>query len=131
MGGAYGAEHEAEMQQRWAASSAEVRRRRGRPIVPAAQLRVGLGVHRALLFKFLADASNVPCRLVGCGACQGEPSAVRCSSELCCCETMLAAQCAVLLTWSGLPSTRAVKLIVSSVGLKPRKQARCCTRRRT
>ena len=71
MGGAYDADSEAQMQQRWAASSAEVRRRRGRPIVPAAQLRVGLGVHRALLFKFLADTSNVPCRLVGSGACEG------------------------------------------------------------
>lgn len=79
MGGAYGADSEAQMQQRWAASSAEVRRRRGRPIVPAAQLRVGLGVHRALLFKFLADASNVPCRLIGSGACEGEhlPAAER------------------------------------------------------
>ena len=72
MGGAYGAADEAQMQQQWAASSAEVRRRRGRPIVPAAQLRVGLGVHRALLFKFLADASNVPCRLIGSGACVGK-----------------------------------------------------------
>lgn len=72
MGGAYGLERASEMQRQWAASSAEVRMRQGRPIVPAAQLRVGLGTHRALLFKFLSDASNVPCRLIGRSQCKGE-----------------------------------------------------------
>lgn len=73
MGGPYGPEREAEMAAAWAASSSAVKQRRGRPIVPAAQLRVGLAVHRALLFKFLADASNVPCCLVGGGQCKGAP----------------------------------------------------------
>ncbi len=51
---------------------------RGSPIVFAAQLEAAGGAHRALLFKFLADASNVPCSLVGRqskGALQARPEA--------------------------------------------------------
>lgn len=71
MGGAFDRERQAEVQRQWAASSAEVRRQKGNPMVPAAELRAGLGVHRALLFKFLADASNVPCCLIGRSQCRG------------------------------------------------------------
>ena len=70
LGGPFPLGAEPEMRQRWAADSARVKRERGSVIVPVATLRVGLGVHRALLFKFLADASNVPCALVG-SPCHG------------------------------------------------------------
>ena len=70
LGGPFPSEAEPEMRQRWAADSARVKRDCDRVIVPVAALHAGLGVHRALLFKFLADASNVPCALVG-SPCQG------------------------------------------------------------
>ncbi len=71
LGGPFGQDREEEMVEAWAAQSAAVRAKRGNPMVPLAQLRAGLPVHRALMFKFLADASNVPCSLVGGGNCHG------------------------------------------------------------
>lgn len=126
MGGAYGVDSEAEMQQRWAASSAEVRRRRGRPIVPAAQLRVGLGVHRALLFKFLADASNVPCRLIGSGACKGEHLlAADAGTLLLVVYSAARRQHSTLLIWSA-PPPPATSPHPAWHSTKLSNRARCC-----
>uniref|UniRef100_A0A3N7GQY6 non-specific serine/threonine protein kinase n=1 Tax=Populus trichocarpa TaxID=3694 RepID=A0A3N7GQY6_POPTR len=50
----------------------EVMKRRFRSVVlPIGSLSIGLCVHRALLFKVLADSINLPCRIVkGCKYCR-------------------------------------------------------------
>ncbi|KAF2318412.1 hypothetical protein GH714_006844 [Hevea brasiliensis] len=45
-------------------------------VIPIGSLRVGLCVHRALLFKVLADSVNLPCRIAkGCKHCRADVSA--------------------------------------------------------
>ncbi|OAY38948.1 serine/threonine-protein kinase CTR1 isoform X2 [Manihot esculenta] len=45
-------------------------------VLPIGTLRVGLCVHRALLFKVLADSINLPCRIAkGCKHCRRDVSA--------------------------------------------------------
>ncbi|KAH7439599.1 hypothetical protein KP509_04G068100 [Ceratopteris richardii] len=49
---------------RWHKSSAALRISLGNVVLPLGRLEVGLGRHRALLFKVLADAVSVPCGLL-------------------------------------------------------------------
>lgn len=49
-------------------------------MVFAAQLEAAGAAHRALLFKFLADASNVPCSIVG-RQCKGALAMRYCCSR--------------------------------------------------
>ena len=53
-----------ELEARYAAAAAERKRAAGSLVVGVGQLRVGLARHRALLFKALADAVKLPCRLL-------------------------------------------------------------------
>lgn len=53
-----------ELATRYAASAAERKRAAGSLVVRVGELRVGLARHRALLFKALADACKLPCRLL-------------------------------------------------------------------
>eukprot|EP00249_Psilotum_nudum_P022895 c28683_g3_i1 orf=411-3836(+) len=48
----------------WRTFSEELRSSLGNIVLPLGRLRKGLARHRALLFKVLADAGGIPCRLV-------------------------------------------------------------------
>lgn len=50
--------------QKWKSSSTDLRLAVGSVVLPLGRLAVGLGRHRALLFKVLADAVGIPCQLV-------------------------------------------------------------------
>ncbi|KAG2433495.1 hypothetical protein HYH02_012613 [Chlamydomonas schloesseri] len=70
-GGAY--DTEAALDHFWHASSAAEKRRTRSAVVPLCRLDVGSARHRALLFKVLADAAKLPCRLVrGAALCGSE-----------------------------------------------------------
>ena len=58
------AEEAAQLRQRWLEESRSVRQRLGSIVVPLGELSVGLSRQRALLFKVLADAINIECRLI-------------------------------------------------------------------
>ncbi|KAK9832796.1 hypothetical protein WJX81_001956 [Elliptochloris bilobata] len=53
-----------ELDARYAAAAAERKRAAGGLVVGVGELRIGLARHRALLFKALADACKLPCRLL-------------------------------------------------------------------
>lgn len=55
---------EALLHKRWRANSAELRVSLGNVVLPLGRLQIGLGRHRALLFKVLADAVGIPCQLL-------------------------------------------------------------------
>lgn len=55
---------EALLHKRWRANSAELRVSLGNVLLPLGRLQIGLGRHRALLFKVLADAVGIPCQLL-------------------------------------------------------------------
>jgi hypothetical protein len=61
MGGPCG--HRA-LSRRYAEASRALKARAGSVVLPVGQLRVGLARHRALLFKTLADACELPCRML-------------------------------------------------------------------
>ena len=54
----------AELSHRYAPVAAALKARRDSIALPIGALSVGLARHRALLFKALADASELPCRLL-------------------------------------------------------------------
>lgn len=54
----------AELSQRYPAVVADLKSQRHTLALPIGALRVGLARHRSLLFKSLADASELPCRLL-------------------------------------------------------------------
>ena len=53
-----------ELAQRYAPAAADLKARTGSLVLPLGALPVGLARHRALLFKALADASELPCQLL-------------------------------------------------------------------
>eukprot|EP00250_Pteridium_aquilinum_P013535 c21400_g1_i1 orf=852-4133(-) len=55
---------EALLHKRWRTNSTELRVSLGNVVLPLGRLQIGLGRHRALLFKVLADAVGIPCQLV-------------------------------------------------------------------
>ena len=52
------------LSRRYAEASRQLKARAGSVVLPIGQLRVGLARHRALLFKTLADACELPCRML-------------------------------------------------------------------
>ena len=54
----------AELSQRYHPMAAALKAKRRSLTLPIGALTVGLARHRALLFKSLADASELPCRLL-------------------------------------------------------------------
>ncbi|KAF9676585.1 hypothetical protein SADUNF_Sadunf08G0017600 [Salix dunnii] len=55
----------------WKECTDVMKRRLGSVVLPIGSLSIGLCVHRALLFKVLADSINLPCRIVkGCKYCR-------------------------------------------------------------
>ena len=48
----------------WAAAAACLKAQRNSVVLPLGALPVGLARHRALLFKALADANDLPCQLL-------------------------------------------------------------------
>ncbi|CAK7325312.1 unnamed protein product [Dovyalis caffra] len=55
----------------WKENTEAMKRRLGSVVIPIGNLSIGLCVHRALLFKVLADSINLPCRIVkGCKYCR-------------------------------------------------------------
>ena len=73
-----------ELEARYAAAAAERKRAAGSLVVGVGQLRVGLARHRALLFKALADAVKLPCRLLRGPVHLGAP-VLASGAGLCCC----------------------------------------------
>ncbi|KAG6680341.1 hypothetical protein I3842_13G036600 [Carya illinoinensis] len=74
LGGA--ASTEEKLGARWGESFEVLKDCRGSVILPIGSLSVGLCVHRALLFKVLADIVNLPCRIAkGCKYCRRDVSA--------------------------------------------------------
>ncbi|KAJ8765898.1 hypothetical protein K2173_020414 [Erythroxylum novogranatense] len=72
MGGLLVAEGEA-FGKHWMESAEVLKEHLGSVILPIGILSVGLCVHRALLFKVLADSINLPCRVAkGCKYCRKE-----------------------------------------------------------
>ena len=49
---------------RWAAASQQLKEQAGGCVIHLGSLRAGLSRHRALLFKSLADACQIPCRML-------------------------------------------------------------------
>jgi serine/threonine-protein kinase CTR1 len=62
MGGA--AASDDELLEAWHANTTKMTQRIGSIVLPIGVLRPGLGRHRALLFKVMADSVGLPCRLV-------------------------------------------------------------------
>ena len=54
----------AELSQRYTSVAGALKQKRGSIALPIGALSVGLARHRSLLFKSLADASELPCRLL-------------------------------------------------------------------
>ncbi|KAI5071494.1 hypothetical protein GOP47_0013745 [Adiantum capillus-veneris] len=52
------------LHRRWRTSSKVLKVSLGNVVLPLGRLQIGLGRHRALLFKVLADAVGIPCQLV-------------------------------------------------------------------
>ncbi|XP_002530885.3 serine/threonine-protein kinase CTR1 [Ricinus communis] len=60
----------------WKECTEILRNRLGSVVLPIGNLPVGLCVHRALLFKVLADSINLPCRIAkGCKHCRRDVAA--------------------------------------------------------
>ena len=49
---------------RWAGASQQLKEQAGGCVIHLGSLRAGLSRHRALLFKSLADACQIPCRML-------------------------------------------------------------------
>ena len=49
---------------RYAEATGQLKAQAGSIVLPIGRLRVGLARHRALLFKTLADACELPCRML-------------------------------------------------------------------
>ncbi|CAM6044342.1 unnamed protein product [Sphagnum compactum] len=62
MGGAAASDNE--LLEAWHANTTKMTQRIGSIVLPIGVLRPGLGRHRALLFKVMADSVGLPCRLV-------------------------------------------------------------------
>ncbi|XP_062091876.1 serine/threonine-protein kinase CTR1-like [Humulus lupulus] len=74
MGGVVASEEE--LAYRWKECSENLSDRLGSVVVPIGYLFTGLCVHRAVLFKILADLFNLPCRIVkGCKYCSRDAAA--------------------------------------------------------
>ncbi|XP_020597259.1 serine/threonine-protein kinase CTR1-like [Phalaenopsis equestris] len=74
MGGA-AMDEEHDLLPRWKESSKDLKDFSRSVVIPVGTLSVGLCRHRALLFKILADAVHLPCRIAkGCKFCKREDS---------------------------------------------------------
>ncbi|KAJ6349918.1 hypothetical protein OIU78_006165 [Salix suchowensis] len=71
MGGVVHNEDDNAFAECWKECTNVMKRRLGSVVLPIGSLSIGLCVHRALLFKVLADSINLPCRIVkGCKYCR-------------------------------------------------------------
>ncbi|KAB5544055.1 hypothetical protein DKX38_012167 [Salix brachista] len=71
MGGVVHNEDDSAFAECWKECTNVMKRRLGSVVLPIGSLSIGLCVHRALLFKVLADSINLPCRIVkGCKYCR-------------------------------------------------------------
>ena len=54
----------AELSQRYAEVTDKLKRQKNSPVIKMGELRVGTNRQRAILMKWLADACDLPCRLL-------------------------------------------------------------------